>query len=119
MYRRLRQKKCNAKRSALPLTRKGFCRRAIQDQRGRDEAGVSDDGFARRKFLRLSAVGKIGGGRLKRLNSFAAGLIAVAAISRLSCDEASAQGVTTEDSLVLFEDLVRNPDDVKTNLAYA
>jgi tetratricopeptide (TPR) repeat protein len=56
---------------------------------------------------------------LKRLSSFAAGLIAVAAISRLSCDEASAQGVSTEDSLVLFENLLRNPEDVQSNLAYA
>jgi hypothetical protein len=40
----------------------------------------------------------------------------VAAVSR---GDALAEPPPPEDSLVLFEDLVRNPDDVRANLAYA
>ena len=54
-----------------------------------------------------------------RLNSLAMGLMAIAAICGSSRDSAFAEGVPTEDSLVLFENLLRNPEDVRSNLAYA
>ena len=47
------------------------------------------------------------------------GLIAISVLSWVSCEKSLAEPPPTEDSLVLFEDLVRNPDDVKANLAYA
>jgi tetratricopeptide (TPR) repeat protein len=58
------------------------------------------------------------GERLRR-NSLIRGLMAISVVSCLSCAESLAEVPPTEDSLVLFEDLVRNPDDVKANLAYA
>jgi hypothetical protein len=54
-----------------------------------------------------------------RPNSLVRGLMAISVVSWLSCGESLAEVPPTEDSLVLFEDLVRNPDDVKANLAYA
>jgi hypothetical protein len=56
---------------------------------------------------------------LKRLHSLAISLIAVATAMELRCGTAPAQTPPTESSLVLFEEVVRNPDDVKANLAYA
>jgi hypothetical protein len=58
------------------------------------------------------------GERLRR-NSLIRGLMAISVVGCLSCAESLAEVRPTEDSLVLFEDLVRNPDDVKANLAYA
>jgi tetratricopeptide (TPR) repeat protein len=52
-------------------------------------------------------------------NSLVSGLMAISVVGCLSCAESLAEAPPTEDSLVLFEDLVRNPDDVKANLAYA
>jgi hypothetical protein len=46
-------------------------------------------------------------------------MIVVATAMELRCGTAPAQQPPTESSLVLFEEVVRNPDDVKANLAYA
>jgi hypothetical protein len=56
------------------------------------------------------------GGRLKRLVIC---LVTLSAVGLMLHQKALAERPPTEDSLMLFEDLVRNPDDVKTNLAYA
>jgi hypothetical protein len=56
-------------------------------------------------------------GRLQRLGGFAVLLIAL--VIGGSAFEAFAQEATTDQSLGLFEELVRNPDDVNANLAYA
>jgi hypothetical protein len=45
--------------------------------------------------------------------------MAIFAISAVARAEPPAGQTAPEDSLVLFENLVRNPDDVKANLAYA
>jgi hypothetical protein len=47
------------------------------------------------------------------------GLMAVSPLAGVSCGEALAQPSPLEDSLILFEEVVRNPDDVRANLAYA
>ena len=64
-------------------------------------------------------------GRLKQLGGFTAGLpIALAlgglalALGGLSTD-VFAQQTPTDQSLGFFEDLLRNPDDIRTYLAYA
>lgn len=56
---------------------------------------------------------------MKRLHSLATGVMMIAAAGGVSCGTSLAQPPPTEDSLVLFEDLLRNPDDVRANLAYA
>lgn len=58
------------------------------------------------------------GGRLKRLYSLAIGLV-IAVFSEGSCDKSFAEPPPTESSLVLFENLLSNPNDVNANLAYA
>jgi hypothetical protein len=47
------------------------------------------------------------------------GLITISVLSGVSCEKTLAEPPPTEDSLVLFEELVRNPDNVRVNLAYA
>jgi hypothetical protein len=59
------------------------------------------------------------GGRLKRLNSLLIRLVAISFVGWVLRGEALAEPPPSEDSLMLFEDLVRNPDDVRANLAYA
>src|SRR5947209_2301884 len=59
------------------------------------------------------------GGRLKGLNSRIMRLMAISVVGWLLRGEALAETPPTDDSLMLFEDLVRNPDDVRANLAYA
>jgi tetratricopeptide (TPR) repeat protein len=59
------------------------------------------------------------GGRLKRLNSLLIRLVATSFVGWVCRGEALAEPPPPEDSLMLFEDLVRNPDDVRANLAYA
>jgi tetratricopeptide (TPR) repeat protein len=55
---------------------------------------------------------------MKRSRSLLGGLIAIAGV--FCCLETAAQPPPpTEQSLVLFEELLRNPDNVKANLAYA
>ena len=56
---------------------------------------------------------------MKRLRSLVMGLMAVSPLAGVSCGEALAQPSPLEDSLILFEEVVRNPDDVRANLAYA
>jgi hypothetical protein len=56
---------------------------------------------------------------LKRLNSLVVGLMAMSVVSWVSCEQTLGEPPPTGGSLVLFEDLVRNPDDVRANLAYA
>jgi tetratricopeptide (TPR) repeat protein len=46
-------------------------------------------------------------------------LMAASVVGWLSPEKALAELPPTEDSLVLFENVVRNPDDVEANLAYA
>jgi tetratricopeptide (TPR) repeat protein len=45
--------------------------------------------------------------------------MAISVIGWVSCEKALGEPPPTEDSLMLFEDLVRNPDDARANLAYA
>ena len=45
--------------------------------------------------------------------------MAISVVSWVLREEARANARPTDDSLMLFEDLVRNPDDVRANLAYA
>jgi hypothetical protein len=45
--------------------------------------------------------------------------MAISVVAAASLSEALAEPPATGDSLMLFEDLVRNPDDVRANLAYA
>ena len=56
---------------------------------------------------------------MKCLNSRVIRLMAISVVGWLLRGEALAEPPPTTDSLVLFEDLVRNPDDVRANLAYA
>jgi Tetratricopeptide repeat len=59
------------------------------------------------------------GGQLKRLNSGVISLLAISVAGWVLLGEALAEPPPPEDSLVLFEELVRNPDNVRANLAYA
>ena len=59
------------------------------------------------------------GGELKRLNSLVTRLVAISVAGWVVLGDALAEAPPTEDSLVLFEELVRNPDNVRANLAYA
>jgi hypothetical protein len=59
------------------------------------------------------------GGGLKRFNSRFIRLFTTSVVGWVLGGEAAATPPPTEDSLVLFEELVRNSDDVRANLAYA
>jgi tetratricopeptide (TPR) repeat protein len=59
------------------------------------------------------------GGRLKHVNSRVMCLMAISVVGWVLRGEALAEPPPTDDSLMLVEDLVRNPDDVRANLAYA
>jgi tetratricopeptide (TPR) repeat protein len=59
------------------------------------------------------------GGRLKHVNSRVMCLMAISVVGWVLREEARADAPPTDDSLMLFEDLVRNPDDARANLAYA
>jgi len=56
---------------------------------------------------------------LKQLDSRVVCLMTIAVVGWMLCGKALAEPPPDADSLLLFEDLVRNPDDVKANLAYA
>ena len=56
---------------------------------------------------------------MKWLNSFALGLVSILAMGGVWRGDARAQPEPTEDSLLRFEELLRNPHDPKANLAYA
>ena len=56
---------------------------------------------------------------MKRLNSLVIRLLAISVAGWVVLGDALAEAPPTEDSLVLFEELVRNPDNVRANLAYA
>jgi len=47
------------------------------------------------------------------------GPLVIAAAIAVSCATPLAQGPSAEDSLALYENLLRNPDDISANLAYA
>jgi len=59
------------------------------------------------------------GGRLKHVNSRVMCLMAIFVVGWVLREEARGDAPPTDDSLILFEDLVRNPDDIRANLAYA
>jgi tetratricopeptide (TPR) repeat protein len=59
------------------------------------------------------------GGQLARLNLRVISLLAISVAGWVLLEEALAEPPPPEDSLVLFEELVRNPDNVRANLAYA
>src|SRR5215469_16242629 len=59
------------------------------------------------------------GREMARLNLFVIRLVAISVAGSVLLGEALAEPQPTEDSLVLFEELVRNPDNVRANLAYA
>ena len=56
---------------------------------------------------------------MKQLDSRVVCLMTIAVVGWMLCGKALAEPPPDADSLLLFEDLVRNPDDVKANLAYA
>ncbi len=65
-----------------------------------------------------SAINRLGG-RLKQLFSTMRHLALIAAAVGVTGGTAFPQATPTEDGLVLYENLVRNPNDIAANLAYA
>jgi hypothetical protein len=71
--------------------------------------------------FRPGAVDRLGG-RLRRSKPpglLVVRLMMISAVGWVLCGEALGEPPPTSDGLTLFEDLVRNPNDVRANLAYA